>query len=167
MPLELILENLEGTTWEGALNSNLLTSRMTSLFAALGCPEDAQATVVLTDDDEVHQLNLDWRGVDRPTDVLAFAMQEGEHAAFTPEEILGDVVISVDTAARQAREATHQGRVSPEQTDAWTLEDELTFLAIHGLLHLLGHDHHDPEEEATMKAEEQRVWAAVLADERR
>ncbi|MEO1268766.1 MAG: rRNA maturation RNase YbeY [Myxococcota bacterium] len=139
---------------------------MHHLFAALGCPETAQATVVLTDDTEVHQLNRDWRGVDAPTDVLAFAMQEGEHAALTPD-LLGDVVISVDTAARQAQEALHNARVNPEQTaEHWTLEDELTFLAIHGLLHLLGHDHHDPEEESEMKREEQRIWTAVRAAER-
>lgn len=133
---------------------------MVHLFAASGCPEQAEATVVLTDDAEIHDLNRQWRQVDRPTDVLAFPMLEGEGAEFVGD-LLGDIVISVPTAHRQATDQTHAERLGPEARDGWSLTDELTFLTIHGLLHLLGHDHYDPDEEALMRAEEQRIWRAV------
>ncbi|MGQ9631248.1 MAG: rRNA maturation RNase YbeY [bacterium] len=87
----------------------------------------AEVSVLLTDDEEIRSLNRRYRGVDRPTDVLAFAMGECRSAA--PDDILGDVVISVDTAQRQAEELGH------------SLERELEILLIHGILHLLGYDH--------------------------
>ncbi|HKA89177.1 MAG TPA: rRNA maturation RNase YbeY [Haliangiales bacterium] len=93
--------------------------------------------LVLTDDDEIHALNRAWRKKDRPTDVLAFAMREGEGGALHPGA-LGDVVISVETAARQKRRRR--------------LEDEIFFLWSHGLCHLLGYDHRTDAEEAEMNA---------------
>jgi probable rRNA maturation factor len=162
MPVEMILgETIEGSPWEQRLNIPLLEQRIALLFDASGCPEQAEATVVLTDDDEVHRLNLDFRQVDAPTDVLSFPMQEGEDAAFAGD-MLGDVVISLDTAARQADSQEHRGRVQGDAPgQGWTLEDEVAFLALHGLLHLLGHDHAEPDEEATMRDEERRVWALL------
>jgi probable rRNA maturation factor len=91
-----------------------------------------ELSIALVDDDAIRSLNRDYRGKDRPTDVLAFAQLEGETAAKAPSaapRLLGDVVISVPTAARQA--ANRHRR----------LELELTTLAIHGILHLLGYDH--------------------------
>lgn len=90
----------------------------------------------LAGDDEIHALNRTYRRKDKPTDVLAFAMREGEGGALHPG-ILGDVVISVDTAARQARRG---------------LEAEVLFLWSHGLCHLLGYDHRNDREEAEMNA---------------
>jgi probable rRNA maturation factor len=135
---------------------------MERLFAASGCPEKAEATVLVTDDAEVQDLNRDYRGFDKPTDVLSFATQEGEFAQFAGDE-LGDIIISIETAARQAASAEHRGRVEGDAPGRWTLDDELSFLAVHGLLHLLGHDHAEPEEEAEMRAEERRIWAAIRA----
>lgn len=127
------------------------------------CEPDAEASFVLTDDAEIRGLNRDWRGVDAATDVLSFAMQEGPGAALAPE-LLGDVVISVETARRLVASAEHQERVRGELgwREAWTLDDELLFLAVHGALHLLGYDHGAPDEEAEMRAEERRVFEAVL-----
>lgn len=133
---------------------------MTSLFDASGCPEEAEATVVLTDDQEIQSLNRDYREVDAPTDVLAFSMLEGEDAEFVGD-LLGDVIISVETADRQAQTQEHQRRLAEPEAAPWTLDDEIAFLAIHGLLHLLGHDHAEPDEETEMRAEEQRLWAVV------
>ncbi len=93
--------------------------------------------LVLTDDDEIHELNRAWRRKDRATDVLAFAMREGEGGALHPG-VLGDVIISVETAARQKRRRT--------------LEEEVYFLWSHGLCHLLGYDHRTDAEEAGMNA---------------
>lgn len=97
---------------------------------------ELEMSVRLTDDDQIWQLNRDYRDKDRPTDVLAFSQREGDGPALHPE-LLGDVVVSVDTAARQAKQ---------------TLFDELVFLCAHGLCHLLGYDHRDDEEEAAMNA---------------
>ena len=91
---------------------------------------DAEVSLVLCDDDTIHELNREHRGVDRPTDVLSFALHEGEHGDVAGP-MLGDLVISLSTAARQARE---RGRSEA---------DEQRFLLAHGLLHLLGVDHPD------------------------
>ncbi|HEX6511890.1 MAG TPA: rRNA maturation RNase YbeY [Chloroflexota bacterium] len=91
----------------------------------------AEVNLVLTDDEGIHALNQQYRGVDSPTDVLSFSQLEGESVAATIEGtlLLGDIVISVDTATRQAAELGHE------------LMYELSLLAIHGALHLLGYDH--------------------------
>jgi len=106
---------------------------------------DVELTISLVDDATIHPLNRDYRGKDRPTDVLAFAMREGERAPGDEVE-LGDVVISVETAARQA------------QTRRITLADEVQTLLIHGILHLLGYDHEvSAAEERRMKAKERTL----------
>ena len=112
----------------------------------------AEMTLSFVDDDEIHALNRDYRRVDRPTDVLSFSMREGEGGALHPE-LLGDVVISVETAARQAAEA------------ARPLAAELLHLAVHGLAHLCGYDHATVDEERVMFAWEAELRARALADE--
>lgn len=102
---------------------------------------EAELSVLLCDDPFIHDLNRAWRQVDAPTDVLSFPQND--------PVTLGDVVISVDTAARQAAEQGHP------------LERELRVLLVHGVLHLLGHDHHAPEETARMRAEEERLLARL------
>ncbi len=99
-------------------------------------PPDLEVTLRLTVDAAIHELNRDYRGKDRPTDVLAFALREGEGGELHPA-VLGDIVISIETAARQARRG---------------LDRELLFLAAHGLCHLLGYDHQDDAQEAEMNA---------------
>ena len=104
--------------------------------------DDAELSVLLTDDATIHALNRTYREKDKPTDVLAFAQREGEVApsiAGEPE-MLGDVVISLDTARAQARSR----RRAPLA--------EVTMLLAHGLLHLVGYDHRDDEEEREMNA---------------
>ena len=137
-----------------------LCQKMEHLFDASGCDPSAQATVYITDDAEVQALNLQYRGYDKPTDVLSFCIREGEGAQFAGDE-LGDIIISIDTAQRQAASEEHRGRVANDMPGNWTLEDELTFLAIHGMLHLLGFDHAEPEEEELMRQEERRIWLAI------
>ena len=119
------------------------------MLARLQLP-DAELSVLLTDDGEIHRLNREHRQKDKPTDVLAFAMDE---SVPDPAGILGDVVISLDTAARQAR-----SRRRP-------LIEEVRFLLAHGLLHLVGYDHAEPEEKREMVAmTRQLVRAAPLAE---
>ena len=100
-----------------------------------------ELSLLLCDDAFIAPLNEQWRGIGKATDVLSFPLDEGA--------ALGDVVISVETAARRV-DAPH-----------WRLEDELLFLLIHGVLHLLGHDHMEPEERGLMEAAEQRLWTAL------
>jgi len=94
-------------------------------------------SVALVDDAEIRALNLRWRGQDRPTDVLSFGQgePEGGPIAGAPPPPLGDVIISVERAEVQARE-----RDASLGGVGYALLDELTFLALHGVLHLLGHD---------------------------
>ncbi len=113
--------------------------RVARMVRAAGVADGAaelEATLRLTDDATIRELNRVYRRRDRPTDVLAFAQREGKGGTLHPH-VLGDIVISVETAARQARRG---------------LERELLFLAAHGLCHLLGYDHGTDEEEACMNA---------------
>jgi probable rRNA maturation factor len=123
----------------------------------LGCIDlsETELSVVITDDREIRELNKVFRHRDRATDVLAFAMREGEPVGTAPAasqagEMLGDVVISVETARRQARQ-----RRRP-------LEAEMRMLLAHGLLHLVGYDHRSKREEAVMTAETERLCRAAL-----
>ena len=96
-------------------------------------------SLVLADDAAIHTLNRDWRGVDKPTDVLSWPLEED--ASANTEDVLGDVVISLDTARRQAK------------SRGWTLEEETALLLVHGILHLLGH-----QDDTDAGAEAMRVW---------
>jgi len=109
--------------------------------------ESAELSILLCDDATIHALNRDHRRKDKPTDVLAFALREGKPVPGS--KALGDVVISLDTAARQAEEL---GR---------TLWDEVTWLLAHGLLHLLGYDHRTVAEERRMNARADMLIAAT------
>lgn len=111
---------------------------------------DSALSLSLVDDPEIQELNREHRGKDKPTDVLSFPLYEaGEQTQGDGERLLGDVVISIDTARRQAADY-----------DA-PLQNELYRLLIHGILHVLGHDHEEPAERAAMEAEERRLAAAI------
>ncbi|HTJ44193.1 MAG TPA: rRNA maturation RNase YbeY [Kofleriaceae bacterium] len=101
---------------------------------------DVEVAVRFVTDAEIHALNRDYRKKDKPTDVLAFAQREGPGGALHPE-LLGDVIISIETARRQQKTRGASG-----------LHAELLFLASHGLCHLLGYDHRNDREEAEMNA---------------
>lgn len=110
------------------------------MLGALG-KDDAELSVLLTNDAFIRRLNAEHRGKDRPTDVLAFPLNDpGEALDFPGREVLGDVVISIDTARRQARKRRS------------TLMHEVTFLLAHGILHLVGYDHGNDREEREMDA---------------
>jgi len=127
----------------------LLRARARRILAAVERP-GAELSIALVDDAEIARLNETYRGAARPTDVLSFSLLEGRHAEHRGA-LLGDVVIGVETAARQARRARR------------SLDDEVARLLIHGTLHLLGHDHERAAESRAMRAEERRVWRAIDA----
>ena len=106
---------------------------------------DGEICIELTNDEIIHQVNRDYRHVDRPTDVLSFPTFEGEELISAPDGHLGDIMISVETAKRQAFELGH------------SLEREVMFLAIHGTLHVLGYDHMEPEDEEIMTKKQRDI----------
>ena len=114
-----------------------------------------EVSVTFTDDKSIHELNRKFRGVDRPTDVLSFPLFDYEGQTEEPpvDELLGmlgDVVISLETAARQAEEFGH------------SFEREVAFLTVHSMLHLLGYDHETGEEdEADMRRRQREIMAML------
>ena len=121
-----------------------------------GVASPYEVSLVFTDSETVKQLNRDYRGVDEPTDVLAFYMlpQKGADSSFVlpPDGLtrLGEVIISYPQAVEQAKEQGHP----PER--------ELALLVVHGILHLLGYDHEEPEEESKMRERERELLEKCL-----
>jgi probable rRNA maturation factor len=109
----------------------------------------SSVSVSFVRDAKIRELNRVFRGLDKPTDVLSFPLVEPGVASPGGERLLGDIVISVDTAQRQAADY-----------DA-SLDREVQRLLIHGVLHLLGHDHLEPDERAAMEAQERRLADAI------
>lgn len=112
-----------------------------------GLDEDAELSVVLCDNAYIHGLNKTYRNIDRPTDVLSFALNEGEEEGYDGPDtkLLGDIVISLDKTREQSEEYGH------------SFERELAYLTVHGMLHILGYDHMTDEDKAEMRKEEEFV----------
>lgn len=142
-----------------------LTEAVAVALVAGSAENDANVSVVIADDELVRELNYTHRGLNEHTDVLAFSFtHEGDYYGEEPQEVaedmnfvlppgesepLGEVIVSYPQAQRQADVAGH------------SLEKELTVLLIHGTLHLLGHDHMEPDDEAIMKPLEAQALAAI------
>lgn len=107
--------------------------------------EPAYFSVIFVDNDYIHKLNKEYRGIDRVTDVITFALEDEKDMPCCENRILGDIYISVPRALEQANEYQH------------SLERELCFLAVHGFLHLLGYDHMEKEDEIIMFQKQEDV----------
>lgn len=94
--------------------------------------------IIIVDNETIHSINKEYRGVDRPTDVISFALEDDKSFVQTELRILGDIYISIDKAREQAKDYGH------------SLKREISFLTIHGLLHLLGYDHMEEKDEKEM-----------------
>jgi probable rRNA maturation factor len=130
--------------------TDVLEAAADLLLELLG-KSDCELEVSIVGDEEMRDLNRDYRGKDGPTDVLSFSQLEGEPLAGADGVHVGDVVISLDTARRQAADGD------------WTLAEELNRLLVHGLLHLLGYDHETGAEDAAlMHGEEARLVAGLM-----
>jgi len=130
-----------------AISNELVEGAAQSVLKHQGAPLDADLTIVLTDDTQLHELNLQWMGVDGPTDVLSFPSDE-----IDPESghrYLGDILISVQRVVEQANAAGHAS------------EAEVQLLVVHGVLHLLGHDHADVDEKARMWKAQSEILAEL------
>lgn len=124
---------------------------------------EGEVALTFVNDEQIHELNRDYRGIDRPTDVLSFAMKETlddeeleiiyDPMEANPSEevpdVLGDIIISVQTAQAQSEEYEH------------SIEREIGFLFVHGFLHLLGYDHQDEASEAEMMGKQEAVLGQV------
>jgi len=127
---------------EETLPSRQVKQKTEQILNALGF-NDHELSLVIMDDAGIQELNSTYRGMDKPTNVLSFSMQEGEFSQITPG-LLGDVIISVETAEKEAADA------------GISLEERISQLLIHGILHLAGLDHELGEKEA-MKMEEKSL----------
>ncbi len=110
--------------------------------------ENAEVSVTLTNNDYIHQLNRKYRQIDRPTDVLSFALNESEEPDIEngPDiNVLGDIILSVERAEEQAADYGH------------SLRREIAFLTVHGMLHLLGYDHMEEADRLEMEKEQRYV----------
>lgn len=112
-------------------------------------PLESDLSIVIEDDTYLRQLNLEFLKIDAPTDVLSFSAGEDEVDPETGQAYLGDVILSYPRAAEQAAVAGH------------TVLDELQLLVVHGVLHLLGHDHAENEEKAVMWAAQREILAEL------
>jgi len=132
--------------------ATLLTEAIKETLRLSGGPEEAEVSLMLVDDQRIHALNQEYRGVDRPTDVLSFALQEDmedEPDAAFEDDMLGDIVISAERAKEQAKEYGH------------SFEREIVYLAVHGTLHLLGYDHEEEMDKQEMRSKEEEVMAIL------
>jgi probable rRNA maturation factor len=157
MDLEIAIEAAwpEATDWEALAERAHAT--LSQVAPELANPR-LSASLLFSDDSEVHALNREWRGKDKPTNVLSFPMLEREELlALSPEgppELLGDIALALETCAREAADK------------GVPLEHHAAHLVVHGLLHLAGHDHvHSDEEAAAMEALEIKALALMgIAD---
>ncbi len=120
-----------------------------------GINDTTEVTVAFVSDSRIRELNRQWRGIDAPTDCLSFPLQSDEPDPFT-DDYLGDIVISVQTAARQA------SLYFPEHHPKDALVLEITVLFVHSLLHLLGYDHQDKVQQTAMSNKEQAILASLF-----
>lgn len=119
------------------IDKRKIRSTITKLLKHLDCA-DKEISITFINDEIIQQLNNQYRNKNKPTDVLSFSLQEGEFSHINPD-VLGDIVISVETANKNA------------ERNCLSFEQEINFLIIHGLLHLLGYDHENTTKEETRK----------------
>ncbi|MBQ7720033.1 MAG: rRNA maturation RNase YbeY [Clostridia bacterium] len=115
-----------------------------------GYDHPAEISVTIVDNERIHELNLEYRGVDSATDVLSFPLNERDDIlSGSADKELGDIVISIEKALSQAQEYGH------------STDRELAFLTVHSVLHLLGYDHMTESEEADMFSRQEKILADI------
>ncbi len=107
--------------------------------------DSREFNIIFVSNEEIQQINRDYRGIDRITDVISFALLDNDLSNYNAERELGDIFICVDRAKEQAEEYGH------------SLEREIGFLSVHGYLHLCGYDHMNPEDEKVMFAKQDEI----------
>ena len=153
------IENLQSGTQIPEELEGLIRHAVEACLSEASLLQSSEVNILLVDDDRIHEINREYRNVDRATDVLSFPiveMEEGKVLSSVGDTdpdsdalILGDIVISIDTALRQAEEYGHSFR------------RELAFLVTHGVLHLLGYDHETGEQETLMREKQEAALKAL------
>ena len=133
--------------YQPLISETLMAQAVQAALTHQSAPPDSDLTIVLTGDETLHQLNLQFMEVDAPTDVLS--VPSGEPDPESGRIYLGDILISYPRAALQADQGGHP------------IPAELQLLAVHGTLHLLGHDHAEEEEKSRMWAAQAEILAAI------
>ena len=145
--MEIIISNFpEELSFPEEIEANVRAAA--EMVGQLYGVENGEVSVTLTNNEYIHTLNKEYRGIDRPTDVLSFALNESEEPDMVDGpavNVLGDLIISVERAEEQAADYGH------------SLRREVAFLTVHGMLHLLGYDHMEDEEREEMEAEQRFV----------
>ena len=108
-------------------------------------PGNVEFNIIIVDNNYIHTLNREYRGIDRETDVITFALEDYHDISYEDYRLLGDIYISIDKARSQAAEYGH------------SFIRELSFLAVHGFLHLLGYDHMNEEDEKEMFTRQEKI----------
>ncbi len=144
--MEILLDNRQKRI---EIETDALKKTAERLLDDLGCSSSTILSLSLVDSDEMAELNLRFRGKERPTNVLAFSQKEGEDKGLHPD-LLGDVVISTDRAAADALQL------------GYTNEEMIAYLLIHGVLHLVGHHHDRPDDEEAMRAKVDQLFTSLF-----
>ena len=145
--MEIILSNLpENLEVDEKLSDTVkeAVEKVGQLYAL----DNAEVSITFTDNEHIHEINREYRKVDRPTDVISFALNEGDEPNIEgeiPVNMLGDIIISVEKAIEQAGDYGH------------SIRREIAFLTVHGMLHLLGYDHIEEADRVEMRKEEDFV----------
>ena len=136
----MIKFNLEGKIKELGVTSpkELIRKILHEVSLRLDMRGNHIISYIIVDNEEIHKINLEYRGIDRPTDVISFALEDNKDIEYDNYRLLGDIYICDNKVFDQAKEYGH------------SVKRELSFLAVHGLLHLLGYDHMKPEDEKVM-----------------
>jgi probable rRNA maturation factor len=132
-----------------------IKKRIKRILSALGLNNDSELSVMFVNDSEIRDINRKYLNRDYPTDVISFSMQEGEEFPTLDTNMLGDVVISLDNAKQYAeKKGVH-------------FEDEVTYLLIHGILHLAGYDHEkEGSDHVGMKRKEEELYDLIIKNEK-
>jgi probable rRNA maturation factor len=148
--VDLLLNN-EQSHYDIEPFRDLITRAFLEVLAREGADPDVEVSLTFVDDEQIRVLNREYRAKDTATDVLSFPQDDEDGFMSIPgmPQVLGDIVISLPRAEEQAETFGH------------SLEREVVYLAVHGLLHLLGFDHEDEEGRAEMRAREEAVMEAI------
>ena len=146
---------VESPLWAAQPGAEAVLRRALGVAAAMLSTRPAELAIVLTDDSAIRALNRDWRGIDRPTNVLSFPAQQRPQpraaapVMTAPPILLGDIVIAFETTMQEARNESKR------------FEDHLAHLAVHGYLHLLGQDHDNDRDAEAMEGLERAILARL------
>ena len=134
----MIIDLIDDEQYLEASHTKIIEDVIELTAKKLGLSEQSEVDISIVNNETIHQLNKQYRGIDRPTDVLSFALTEGDDDFAAIPEHLGDIIISYQKIVEQAADYGH------------SFERELAFLTVHGFLHLNGYDHQTEEEEREM-----------------